>query len=62
MMTWLQQNWGTLVAVGVIALVCIAIVCSRIRARKRGTGGCGCGCGGCSMQSICHSKKPPKDQ
>ncbi|MBQ8358005.1 MAG: FeoB-associated Cys-rich membrane protein [Clostridia bacterium] len=62
MLAWLQQNWGNIVILAVIALIVGAIVFNYIRAKKKGknTGGCGCGCGGCSMQGMCHSQKKQK--
>ncbi len=58
MLTWLSQNWGTLVAVGVIAAVAVAIIISRIRAKRAGKSGCGCGCEQCAMRGNCHPSAP----
>ncbi len=57
MISWLQQNWGTLTVVCVIAAIAALIVISRVRGRKRGSGGCSCGCGGCAMRDTCHPEK-----
>ena len=59
MLAWLSANWGNIVILGVIALVLVAIVISRIRAKRAGKGTCSCGCGGCAMQGVCHA---PKEQ
>ena len=55
MLKFLQQNWGTIVVVSVLAAIVSAIVVSRIRARKQGKSTCGCGCEQCAMSGICHS-------
>lgn len=59
MLTWISQNWGTLVTVAVIAVVAVAIIISRIRAKRAGKSGCGCGCEQCAMRGNCH---PSADQ
>lgn len=56
MLEFLQQNWGTIVVVAVIAAIVCAVVVCRIRARKQGKSTCGCGCEQCAMSGMCHSK------
>lgn len=58
MLTWLSQNLGTIVAVGVIVVVAVAIVIARVRAKRQGKSGCGCGCEGCAMRDNCHPSAP----
>ena len=60
MLDFLQQNWGTIVVVAVIAAIVCAIVVSRIRARKQGKSTCGCGCDQCAMSGMCHSDPKAK--
>ena len=55
MLNFLQQNWGTIVVVAVIAAIVAAIIVCRIRARKQGKSTCGCGCEQCAMSGMCHS-------
>ncbi|MBO5326852.1 MAG: FeoB-associated Cys-rich membrane protein [Clostridia bacterium] len=62
MLDFLQQNWGTIVVVAVIAAIVCAIVVSRIRARKQGKSTCGCGCDQCAMSGICHSAPKAKQK
>ena len=54
MLKFLQQNWGTIVVVAVVAAIVCAVVVCRIRARKQGKSTCGCGCEQCAMSGICH--------
>ena len=56
MLTFLQQNWGTIAVVAVIAAIVFAVIACRIRARKQGKSTCGCGCDQCAMSGVCHSK------
>ncbi len=60
MPAWLAQNWGTILALAVIAGIVVAIVVSRIRARRAGESGCGCGCGQCAMRDTCHPTSEQK--
>ncbi len=53
MLLWLQQNWGTLTVLSVLAVLIALIVFFQIRARREGKSSCGCGCGGCAMQGVC---------
>lgn len=61
MLAWLQQNWGTIVVLAVIAVIVAAIVVCRVRARRQGRSTCGCGCEQCAMRGACHSG-PKKKQ
>ena len=64
MLEFLQQNWGTIVVVAVLAAIVCAIVVSRIRAHKQGKSTCGCGCEQCAMSGMCHfdSKSKQKEK
>ena len=62
MMQWLQQNWGSLLVIAVLALIIGAIVFFHIRAKRKGKGSCGCGCDHCAMSGLCHAKKPAQKQ
>lgn len=57
MLAWVQQNWGNIVILGVIALILSLIVLSHVRKKRRGESTCGCGCTQCAMKGICHSEK-----
>ena len=63
MIPWLQANWGTLLAVAVIACIVAAIVIFRVRAHRQGRSSCGCGCEHCAARGVCHTspKKEEKD-
>ena len=62
MIGFLQQNWGTIVVVAVVAAIFTAIVVCRIRAHKQGKSGCGCGCDRCAMSGMCHSQSKPNEK
>lgn len=57
MLVWLQNNWGNIVILSVIALIVGAIIFSYIRAKRKGKSTCSCGCGQCAMQGICHEQR-----
>ncbi|MBR2465160.1 MAG: FeoB-associated Cys-rich membrane protein [Clostridia bacterium] len=57
MLAWLQQNWGNVVILGVIALIVGAILFSYVRKKRQGKSTCLCGCSQCAMQGICHQQK-----
>lgn len=54
MLAWLQQNWGTIAVLAVLAVIVGAIVICRVRARRQGKSTCGCGCEHCASRGICH--------
>lgn len=54
MITWLQENAGTLIISLVLAAVVAAILISMHRNRKAGKTSCGCGCESCAMRGACH--------
>ncbi len=56
MLTWLSENFFTiLICLGLLAVVC-AIVVSLVRDRKKGKSLCGGKCASCPMGSACHKK------
>ena len=61
MLAWLQQNWGSILVVAVVAVIFASVIVCRIRAKKQGKSTCGCGCEQCAMQGMCHSNEKPKD-
>lgn len=62
MILWLQQNWGSILVIGVIVAIVAAVIISRIRAKKQGKSTCGCGCSQCSMNGLCHENQNAKEQ
>ena len=62
MLKFLQQNWGTIVVVAVLAAIVAAIIVCRIRARKQGKSTCGCGCEQCAMSEICHDRSKANEK
>ena len=57
MLPWICENWGNIVVLGVLAVVLLLVVRSRIRAKRQGRSSCGCGCTECAMRDRCHSQK-----
>ena len=63
MLSWLQENIGSIV-VGLILLVVVVLIMRRLILDKKAgkhlcggsCGSCGGGCSGCPMQGKCHSK------
>ena len=56
-MTWLAENWGSLVVGAILLAVVVAILVHLARQKKSGGGGCGCGCADCPSKGICHPEK-----
>jgi hypothetical protein len=57
MVSWLIDNFATLVISIVLTLLVISIVAGMIKNKKSGNTSCGCGCSGCSLSDSCHEKK-----
>ena len=63
MLSWLQENIGSIV-VGLFLLVVVALIVRHLILDKKAgkhlcggsCGSCGGGCSGCPMQGKCHSK------
>ena len=53
-MTWLLNNWGTILTVVVLAAVVVLIVRYMIKNKKAGKSSCGAGCAHCAMHGECH--------
>lgn len=53
-MTWLSNNWGTILTVVVLAAVVALIVRYMIKNKKAGKSSCGAGCAHCAMHGECH--------
>jgi hypothetical protein len=56
MVSWLIDNFATLVISIVLTLLVISIVAGMIKNKKSGNTSCGCGCSGCSLSDSCHEK------
>ena len=56
MISWIGENFASLVLLLVVALIVFWLIKSKIKERKCGTCGCGCGCAGCSGCAS-HRKK-----
>ncbi len=52
-MSFLQENWGSLLVGGILLLIVGAIIRSIYIKKKSGQSACGCGCGGCSGGCSC---------
>ena len=63
MLSWLQTNFGSVVAL-LIVLTAVALIVRRLILDKKAgrhicggaCGSCGGGCSGCPMQGRCHEK------
>ena len=53
-MTWLLNNWGTILTIVVLAAVVALIVRYMIKNKKAGKSSCGAGCAHCAMHGECH--------
>ena len=62
MLQWLQQYWGSIVILSVLALVVGAIAFCHFRAKKQGKSTCGCGCSHCAMKGACHPQAAANEQ
>ena len=56
MMEWLNANWGTILAIAVLAVIVALIVRKIIKDKKAGRHSCGAGCAGCPMCGTCHKR------
>ena len=51
-MTWILENFASLVLLLVVAAIVFFLVRSKLRQRKKGACGCGCeGCSGCAAHN-----------
>lgn len=48
MISWIAENFASMVLLLVVAAIVFFLLRSRIREHKQGSCGCGCGCSGCS--------------
>ncbi len=55
MLTWIQNNWVTVVTVAILAAVLILAAVSVVRKNKKRS--CGGGCSSCPYCSSCHGGK-----
>jgi hypothetical protein len=51
------MNAPTIIVLGIVVAVFVAIVAQEIIKKKKGESSCSCGCGGCAFRDSCHSKK-----
>ena len=56
MLTFLAENWGTIVLGIALLAVVILIVVKLVRDRRKGKSSCGCGCDNCPSSCMCHKK------
>ena len=54
MLTFLAENWGTLLVGLALAAVIVLIAGKLVRDRRKGKTACGCGCAGCPGHAVCH--------
>ncbi len=50
------MNTPSIIVIGIVAVVFIAIVIKLIIDKKKGKNGCAGGCDGCSMKGFCDKK------
>lgn len=53
-MAWLIENFGTIVAGGILVAVIGLVLYNMIRNKKKGKSSCGCGCSACPAAGSCH--------
>jgi hypothetical protein len=51
------MNAPTIIVLGIVVAVFVAIVAREIIKKKKGESSCSCGCGGCAFRDSCQSKK-----
>ncbi len=51
------MNLPTIIVLGVVAAVFIAVVINEIRKKRQGKSSCSCGCSGCAFKNRCHTNK-----
>lgn len=56
MITFLQNNWGTILVILVLAVIVALIAAKLVRDKKKGKTSCGCGCENCPSKGMCHKK------
>ena len=57
-MTWLSENWGTLLVLAVVVLIVAAILVKTLKDKKAGITSCGAGCAHCASHGVCHGRGP----
>ena len=57
MLSFLQNNWGNILVLSILALIITLIIISMIRDKKKGRHSCGGNCGSCPGCSTCQMKK-----
>lgn len=61
MLTWLTQNFATIVILAVLAVIFGLMLYSLIRDKKAGKSSCGGGCAGCANACYCHGHTASKE-
>lgn len=56
MLTWIENNLGTIIVAAVLAAIVGGIILRLIKNKKAGKSSCGCGCSTCAMAGTCHKK------
>ena len=54
MLTWLNENLGTIIITLVLIAIVSVIIARMIKNSKQGGASCGCGCEHCAMKGRCH--------
>lgn len=57
MLSFIAENFGTILVAVIIAALVILIIRKMSKDRKKGKTSCGCGCSNCPSAGVCHSKK-----
>ena len=57
MLSFLQDNWGNILVLSILALIITLIIFSMIRDKKKGRHSCGGNCSSCPGCSTCQMKK-----
>ena len=57
MLSWLQNNIGTVIVSLILAAAVAAVIVKLIRDKRRGRTSCGCGCDRCPSANGCRKNK-----
>lgn len=61
MLTWLQNNLGTIVVAVIVFGILAAVAVKMLKDKKQGKSSCGNNCSHCAMHGQCHSNGHPTD-
>ncbi|MBQ6551897.1 MAG: FeoB-associated Cys-rich membrane protein [Lachnospiraceae bacterium] len=60
MLTWISQNFGTLIVIVILAAVVAAVIVKIVKDKRQGKSSCGHNCAHCAMAGMCHKVQKKK--